>query len=242
MIEYKTDGEVAIISFDRGGKKNSLTQGIVDQIREAFIRFEKSEERVAIFTGNQDSFTAGADLTDPPKDFWRCVPGIGVPLTKPLISAVTGWCIGGGVVFVQMSDLCVADESARFWFSEAKVGRGGGLVTSLVARIPHKIAMEIMLLGEPIGAQRAYEAGMINRVVPKGTHLEVALEMAHKIGSNAPLVVKMLKKFATETLNRSPAEIMASTRNSVEEVAKSADCQEGMASFKERRPPVYRGK
>ena len=122
------------------------------------------------------------------------------------------------------------------------VAVGGGLVTSLVARIPHKIAMEIMLLGEPIGAQRAYETGMINRVVPKGTHLEVALEMARKIAGNAPLVVQMLKKFATETLNRSPAEIMASTRNTVEEIAKSADCQEGMASFKERRPPVYRGK
>jgi len=241
MIHYQVDGHVAIISLDRGGRKNALTQAIVEQLREAFTRFESSPQRVAIFTGNQDSFTAGADLTDPPKDFWRCVPGVGVPLTKPLISAVTGWCVGGGVVMVQMSDLCVADERAKFWFSEAKVGRGGGMISSLVARIPHKIAMEIMLLGEPLAAQRAYEAGLVNRVVPAGQHLEAALELARKIGDNAPLVVKMLKQFATATLNRSPAEVMASTRNVVEGVAKSEDCQEGMLSFKERRPPNYRG-
>lgn len=241
MIEYTVDGPVAVIKFDRGGKRNALTQGIVDELRSAFIRFEESDERVAVFTGSRESFTAGADLTDPPKDFYRCVPGVGVPLTKPLISAVSGWCVGGGMVLVQMSDLCIADETARFWFSEAKVGRGGGLITSLVARIPHKLAMEIMLVGDPIDAKRACEGGLINRVVPAGTALETAMELAHKIGRNAPLVVRMLKQFATSTLNRSPAEVMASARNTVDEIAKSADCAEGMLSFKERRPPAYRG-
>jgi len=241
MISYTVEGSVAVIKFDRGGKRNALTQGIVDELRDAFVRFEKSEQHVAVFTGSRESFTAGADLTDPPKDFWRCVPGVGVPMSKPLISAVSGWCVGGGMVLVQMSDLCIADETARFWFSEAKVGRGGGLITSLVARIPHKLAMEIMLIGDPIDAKRAYEGGLVNQVVPNGMHLETAMTLAQKIGRNAPLVVKMLKQFSIATLNRSPAEIMATARNTVDEIARSEDCAEGMQSFKERRPPVYRG-
>lgn len=242
MITYTVDGPVAVIKLDRGGKRNALTQDLVEQIREAFIRFEKSDERVAVFTGRPEAFTAGADLTNPPKDFSRCVPGVGMSLTKPLICAVSGWCVGGGMVLVGTCDLCVADETAKFWFSEAKVGRGGGMITALVPRIPYKLAMEIMLIGDPIDARRAYEGCLVNRVVPEGQAFEAAMEIARKIGSNAPLVVRMLKEFSVATLNKSPAEVMAKSRYTVEEIAHSDDCAEGIRSFKEKRPPVYKGK
>lgn len=242
MIRYEIVGSVGIITFDRPDARNAFTQQDVEALREALTAFECSDERVLVLTGADACFTAGADLKNPPSNFARGVPGIGVQVSKPVIAAVSGWCIGGGMVLVQMCDLCVADETAKFWFPEAKLGRGGGMITSLAARIPYKLAMEIMLLGEAIDAQQARSAGLVNRVTASGLHLEEAVAMAQKIASNAPLVLKMLKRFALATLNRSPPEVMAATRDVVDEIAVSEDCAEGVRSFKEKRSPVFKGK
>ncbi|HEX2825893.1 MAG TPA: enoyl-CoA hydratase-related protein [Burkholderiales bacterium] len=242
MVRYTVDGPVGIVTFDRPDARNALTQDDVEALREILQAFERSEERVLIISGEGGCFTAGADLRNPPKNFARGVPGIGVQLTKPVIAAVSGWCIGGGMVLVTMCDLCVADESARFWFPEARLGRGGGMITALTARIPYKLAMEIMLLGEAIDASQAKSAGLVNRVTAPGAHLDEALALARKIASNAPLVLRMLKRFALATVNRSPPEVMAMTRDVIEEIAGSDDCAEGIRSFKEKRGPQFTGK
>ena len=152
---------ISLITLARAERMNALN--------EAWRRFEASEERVAIVHADGDrAFSVGADIKDPPKEMWQGVPGVGVAVSKPVIAAVHGWCIGGAYCIVQMCDLVVASENTVFKYPEAQVGFTGGLVASAAARLPHKIAMEFMLLGQDLGAKRAYEVGMVNKVVPTG--------------------------------------------------------------------------
>lgn len=243
MVTYEVRGRAAIITINRPEKRNALTREVVDQLHAAWIRFAASEERVAVLTGTGDAaFTGGADLNDIPHDLWRAVPGIGVAVDKPVIAAISGWVVGGGLLFVQYADLAVAAENARFVYPEAKVGFSGGLITSLAARIPHKIAMELLLLGEAIDARRAYEAGLVNRVVPDGTHLEAALDLARRLADNAPLVLSQLKRFVAQTLPKGPSEAAGIARRQVDEVTFSEDMGEGLAALREKRPPAFRGR
>src|SRR5690606_21447172 len=106
------------------------------------------------------------------------------------------------MALVQMCDLCVATENARFSYPEAKLGFAGGLIASLAARMPHKVAMEVMLLGEEIDAERAYQVGFVNKVVPPGQHLPAAEAYARRLAQNAPMVLDMLKDFVGRVLPR----------------------------------------
>ena len=115
-------------------------------------------------------------------------------------------CVGGGGLFTLMCDLAIATETARFAFPEPKLGVFGGVMTGLATRIPHKLAMEFLLLGEEMNAQRAKEIGFINKVVPAGQHLAAAREWANLIAAHAPLVVQGMKHFVNETLARGPLE------------------------------------
>ena len=242
VVTYEIRGRIAIITINRPDKRNALTREVVDKLNAAWIRFSASEERVAVITASGDSaFTAGADLNDIPHDLWRAIPGIGVEVDKPVIAAVSGWVVGGGLLFVQYADLAVASETARFSYPEAKVGFSGGLISSLAARIPHKVVMELVLTGDAITAQRAYEVGLINKVVPAGQHLEAALQYADKLADNAPLVLSQLKRFIGETVPKGPSERAGIARREVDAVTNSADIIEGLAAFKAKRPPLFRG-
>ena len=99
---------------------------------------------------------------------WHAVPGLGVELDKPVIAATSGWVVGGAFVLVQMADMCVASETTRFIYPEGKIGTTAGGISSVMARMPHKIAMEFLLVGEEMSAERAYEIGFVNKVAPKG--------------------------------------------------------------------------
>lgn len=205
---------------------------------------DSEEDRVAIITGvGEKAFSAGKDMkSSAPPDYRSFTPGVGVQLDKPVISAVSGWCIGGAVVIAQMCDLCVATEDAKFTYPEARMGFAGGMIASLASRIPLKVAMELMLLGEVIDAQRAYDVGMVNRVVPKGQHVEEAMKMARTLAANAPIVMSMLKRFAAATVPQSPVEIAGHAWCENERVFSSEDFQEGISSFAEKRPPVFSGR
>ena len=149
-------GPVTIVSINRPEKLNAINKAVAIELQQAFAAFDCSDQRVAILTGaGGRAFSAGADVTDLP-ELWRCVPTVGIATEKPIIAAVRGWCIGGGLVMAMMCDLLVAAEDAKFSYPEGKVGITGGMIAGLAARIPHKIAMEMMLVGEPIGAERAY--------------------------------------------------------------------------------------
>lgn len=143
---------------------------------------------------------------------------------------------------VAMSDLCVAAANTRFIYPEAKVGIALGLVASIATRIPHKLAMEILLLGDAVNAERAYQAGLVNRIVPTGQQVTAAREMARTIAANAPLVVGMLKEMVLETLPQGPTEAMYHTQRAINRVLQSEDAKEGPLAFREKRAPRFRGR
>jgi enoyl-CoA hydratase/carnithine racemase len=243
-IRYESANGIAVITIDRQAKRNALTAAMCDDLHAAWQRLAASaEDRVAILTAaGDDIFTAGADLNDPPPRFWQAVPNIGVPVSKPIITAVAGPVIGAGVTMVAMSDLCVAADNTKFIYPEAKVGIALGMISSITARIPHKLAMELMLIGDAVDAQRAYQVGLVNRVVPAGQQLAVAREMAASIAANAPLVVGMLKDMAMQTMPRGPVEQMYHTQRAVDRVLQSEDAREGPRAFREKRKPEFKGR
>lgn len=242
VVTYTSSARIATITINRPAQMNALNEAVIKGLQGAWRRFEASDDRVAILHASGDrAFSVGADIKDPPREMWQGVPSIGATVTRPVIAAVHGWCIGGAYVIVQMCDLVVASETTVFKYPEAQLGFTGGLIASAVARIPHKIAMEFMLLGEDLEAARACEVGMVNRVVPKGAELTEAMRMATILANSAPLVVTTLKQFAMQTLNRSPAEAGAISRDLLLSVRESEDGVEGRNAFREKRMPGFKG-
>jgi len=243
VVGYEVRDRVALITIRRPDKLNAINRQVALDLQAAWVRFAASDERVAVVAGEGDrAFSAGADVSDLP-ELWRSIPGIGAALDKPVIAATSGYCIGGAIVLVQMCDLCVAAESTQFVYPEAKLGFTGGMIAGLAGRLPHKIAMEIMLLGRPLTAQRAYEVGFVNRVVPNGQHVTEALALAAELAESAPLVMQTLKRFVTEQiLPKGPSELLALAMRDLQVVQTSEDIAEGRTAYREKRKPEFKGR
>ena len=243
-VTYASQERIAIITINRPERMNAIDEATELGLAAAWRRFNDSDDLVAILTGAGDrAFCVGKDLNyDAAPDYRRFTPGFDIEVRKPVIAAVGGWCVGGGLTLVQMCDLCVASENARFSYPEARLGFAGGLIAPLTARIPHKVAMELVLLGEELSVERAYQVGLVNKVVPQGQHLEGALAYARRLTQNAPVLLAMLKQFAGEVLPKSPMENASHAMRVVEAIMASEDRQEGMRSAREKTPPQYRGR
>ena len=239
VVTYETKNEIAIITLNRPEKLNALSVELGEELRAAWQRFQAGDEKVAILTGTGErAFSAGADLSQQ-VDIWRFAPSIGVHVDKPIIAAVNGICIGGAAVLVQFCDLCVMAENAKFTYPEAKIGISGGLITSIVERMPHKVAMEFMYGIKDLSAERAYEVGFVNKVVPQDQLMDAAMEMAEELCQMAPMVLSMIKRFAESSLGKGPTEIAGIARRDSEALRDSYDFQEGVASFREKRAPKF---
>ena len=243
VVTVERRGAISFIRINRPEKLNAISSAVAVELQQAMEAFDADQEqRVAIISGTGErAFTAGADVSDLP-ELWRCIPGVGFTTDKPVIAATSGWCIGGGLVLVMMADLVVSAESTVFHYPEARLGTTGGMISSLVTRMPHHLAMEMLLLGTRVSARRAYEVGFVNRVVADGQHEAEALRMAEELLDQAPLVLGTLKRLASETLPVGQVERMVATQRAISRVRASEDMQEGIRAFQQKRPPAFRGK
>lgn len=239
------------ITINRPEQRNALNAEVREGLFKAFRAAQADDAcRVVIVTGaGERSFSAGADLKEmarlnlkvPPRDF---TPRLGrnVHLDKPVIAAVNGAAYAGGFLLAQMADLCVASTTASFCIAEAKWGRGAPWSTPLASMLPRRVYTELLVLAEPISARRAYELGLVNRLVEPTDLMTEARAMADRICANAPLTIRGhldVVKLAYETGERAAEEaadaIFAPIYNSL-------DAAEGPAAFREGRKPRWQGK
>ncbi len=249
LIYEVTDG-VAVLTINRPERKNALNGAVRQAMFEAWPRFEADDAaQVAILTGAGDSFCAGMDLVEaantqlriPPRNFWP-VLGDNIEVTKPVIAAVQGYAYAGGWMLAQMCDLCVADETARFAITEARVGRGMPWASPLIYMLPQRIVMELAMTGEVLTAQRAQELGYVNRVVPKGQALQGAKELAARIMENAPLTVRGAKEIVRMATEMGRTAALRASHKAFDSVYLSEDALEGPRAFREKRKPQWKGK
>ncbi len=241
---------VLIITINRPEAKNAMTKAGAEGIAEALDRLDAEDSlRVGIITGAGGTFCSGMDL----KGFLRgespIVEGRGFgglvqqPPKKPLIAAVDGYALAGGLELMIACDLVVASSSAKFGIPEAKRGlaaAAGGLMM-LPDLIPHKIAMELALTGDFIDAKRAHEIGLINRIA-EGDALDGAMALARTITDNGPLAVQISKQIIEESRSWSREERWDKQAQIVPKVFMSQDAREGAAAFAEKRKPNWTGK
>jgi enoyl-CoA hydratase/carnithine racemase len=244
LVTVADEGPIRILALNNPAKGNAISRPMAEQVQAVMQEFERRDDlRVAIITATGTrAFTFGADVGDPP-DLWRAIPTVGYRPLKPVICAVEGWCVGGGIVLAMMCDLVVCGAGAKFYYPEAKLGLTGGMIAGLVSRIPHKIAMEIMLLCRTLDAARAERVGLVNEVVAEGEALARAREWAGELAGMAPLVLHEIKRMVTEEiLPRGPSEQMAIHMQRMAAIRNSADFREGVAAFREKRAPRFQGR
>ena len=250
-ILYENRGRVVIITINRPASRNAINREVREGLIAAWERFTRDgEARVAILTGAGDkAFCAGADLKEMaqtklgslPRNFLPAL-NVNIHVTKPVIAAVNGVAYAGGWALVQMCDLVVASASARFAITEAKVGRGMPWAVPLTHMIPQKVLLEILLTGDPITAQRAYEIGFVNHVVPADQLMPKALAIAETIAENAPLTVAAAKEMVYLATDTGRMAGLETARHLFDHVYRSEDAQEGPRAFAEKRKPQWKGR
>ena len=248
-VLYEVKDKVAYITLAQAERKNSLSRRLCGELHEAWLALEENRGvRVGIITGSGNVFCAGMDVDEVGEEFDpgifnalnSAMPNHGLSSTKPVIAAINGWAIGAGFGLCVACDLRVASEKARFSFPEVKVGLcGGGL--DMLNVMDTTVAVEMMLTGQPIDAQRAYQAGLLNRVVPHEKLMEEAQKLADVIKENAPLTMKMLKAYIFEHQKTLMQQWNNMYNTLIMSQIESHDSKEGIAAFGEKRPPQFRG-
>lgn len=247
---YALDGPVAWLTINRPEARNALNREVREGLFDGFRRFSADPAaRVLVLTGAGDrAFCAGGDLKEmaadalqvPPPDFLP-QPGRNIDVGKPVIAAVNGVAYAGGFLLAQNCDLVVAADTARFAITEVKVGRGAPWAAPLPWLIPPRVAMQLLLTGDPIDAARAHQLGLVNEVVPLEGLRDAAQALAERIAANAPLSVLAAKATVRLMADLPLAEAYQRAEEIWAPVYRSQDAQEGPRAFAERRQPVWRG-
>ena len=258
---FERDGHVAIVTMNRPASRNALSGEMLVRMYDAWVEISEDPElRVGILTGAGGTFCSGMDL----KAFAGGTQGEGNPFqkrmeedsdlhwkallrhyrpTKPLIAAVEGFALAGGTEILQGTDIRVAGEGAVFGITE--VARGlfplGGSTVRLRRQIPYTLAAEMLLTGRRVPAAEAKEIGLIGHVVPDGTALDKAREIADQIAANAPLSVQAVLKSVRDCAEMTEADALAHELELGWPIFATRDAKEGATAFAEKRPANFKG-
>lgn len=253
LVLIETVAAVGIVRLNRPEKLNALSAEVLAALAQGLESLDADNNiRAIVITGSARVFAAGADIKAMADlssvemrkrdtgQYWRRMRAI----KKPVIAAVSGWALGGGCELALQCDLIIASESAKFGQPEIKIGiipGAGGTQRWTKAVGPYR-AMEMALTGEPISAQEAYQANLVNKVVPVERYYEVAMELAQLIASRPPLAVQAAKQAVRRGVDATLNEGIDTEREQFLALFDSEDQAEGMRAFLEKRKPNFKGK
>lgn len=253
FILTESHDRVGLIRLNRPKELNALNHTVMEEIAHALQTFDADPEIGAmVITGNKRAFAAGADIkemTDAstvdmlltnPIGGWDLVQQI----KKPVIAAVSGWCLGGGNELAMSCDMVIASETAKFGQPEINLGiiPGAGGTQRLTRAVGKAIAMEVILNNRNLSAEEAHRFGIVNRVVPVEVYLEEALKLANELAVRAPLAVRLGKEMVNQAFETFLTHGIAAERSAFYHLFSSEDQKEGMKAFIEKRDPEWIGR
>jgi enoyl-CoA hydratase/carnithine racemase len=255
-VDFDVRDGVALITLNRPDRLNAMDADHYRLLSEAWVRVRDDDEiRAAIITGaGERAFSVGADLKtfiNAPQDlsqFWLTQRDLllnrGLEVWKPVIAAVNGYCLGGGMTLLLGTDLRVAAEHATFGLSEVKRGiiPGNGGSQRILRQLPHAIGMELLLTGDTLDAATAARWGLINRVVPGAELLDTALALARRVATNGPLAVQAAKELALRSYDTDLQTGLRFEQTILRLLQFTDDAAEGPAAFAEKRDPEFKGR
>ena len=254
-VLYEKREQVVVITLNRPDSLNAINRQLRRELEEAILSFDQDgDARVAIITGAGRAFCAGRDLKERAEDNAAGIqaqagdsmtperPYMWPQTWKPLVAAVNGYALAGGWSIAQMCDIRLAAEDARLGITESRMGLLAPFDVILPKLIPMAAVMELVMTGEPVTAQRAFEIGFVNRVVPGERLMEEAIALAQQIAANAPLSMRYFKELAYRGLDMGAQSVTALTYQMYERLLLSEDSKEGPRAFAEKRKPQWKGR
>ena len=253
LVERQEESRTALVRINRPRQLNALNAAVMDELCATLEDLDRDDAvRAIVVTGNERAFAAGADIGEmagaSPVDMlrsnrigqWDRMRRIG----KPVIAAVSGWCLGGGCELAMTLDLIIAGESARFGQPEINIGviPGAGGTQRLTRAIGKSRAMEMILTGEPMDAREAERRGLVARVVPDELLVEDALALAASIAEKSPIALRLAKEAVNAAYEMGLTEALTHERRLFYLLFASEDQKEGMAAFLEKRTPDFKGR
>ena len=253
-VLYDQHAYTVLITLNRPEALNAINRQLRQELADAMRRYDQDDTaRVAIITGAGRAFCAGRDLKERAADnaaglqahasdsLGSDTLGLFPRTWKPLIAAINGYAMAGGWAIAQMCDLRLAAADAMLGISEARWSLLPPFAAVLTKLIPMAHVLELVFTAEPITAQRAYEIGFVNKVVPKERLLEEAMALGQKLVANAPLSLRNFKELAYRSLDMSESATAALTMRIYDQLLRSEDAKEGPQAFAEKRQPQWQG-
>lgn len=253
-VRYAVEGPMALVTLDRPEKRNAISLATLDELHDAVGRAAEDDAvRVLVFTGAGDkAFASGSDLSevehrDLKKALEPIVQGLAdrlERLPKPTIAAINGICFGGGLEVALGCDLRIASTNATFATPEGRLGiiPGGGATQRLPRIVGRGWGMHLLLMGEPVDAERALQIGLVTRLVEPEALLPAAREMAEHLAGFAPFVPRFMKAMVHSGMEASLAAGLAMEKFAQGALCETEDKQEGLRAFLEKRPPDWKGR